>query len=202
MNTLWEAIREFLARLFGASTRQRRLKALDAMEDKLLAAKRDNTDNLQDLKQEIRTLEARALQKKKELDQTRGDSRRIVVGEIERTFRDLDRLRDRETLIAANLDRISIALAKVREAKAALAAGITEEQFDEIALEVQDLFTELRETDRAARDLEREKYEAPEKTPVQLEERMAEVAGEKEPPAELSPETQKRLQELATEEET
>ena len=57
------------------------------------------------------------------------------------------------------------------------------------------------ETDGAARDLEREKHTGPQTPTVQLKQRMAKVAGEREPPAELSAETQERLQELATDEE-
>jgi len=201
MASLWDEIRAFLARLFGGSDTERRMRALNAMEAKLEAAKRDNTDSLEALKDEIRALEARALQKKKELDRTHGDSRRIVVGEVERIFRELDRRRGREGVIAANMERIGIALAKIGEAKDALRAGVTEDQFDDIALEIQDLFGELKEADRAARDLEREKYEAPEPSRVDVEQRMAEVAGEEKAPAELSPETEKRLKQLAAEEE-
>lgn len=201
MASIWEEIRAFVARLFGGgSDTERRLKALEATEEKLEAAKRDNTDSLETLKDEIRSLEGRALQKKKELDRTQGDSKRIVVGEVERIFRELDRKRGREGVIAANLERIGVALAKVGEAKAALRAGVTEEQFDDIALEIQDLFGELREADRAARDLERETYEAPEPSPVDVEKRMAEVSGEEKAPAALSAETEKRLKQLESEE--
>ena len=199
MASLWESIRELLAKLFGGSDAQRRRKALDAMEDKFIAAKRDNADALESLKDEIKTLEARALLKKRELDQAHGDSKRVVVGEIERTFRELDRLRDRENVIAANLERIGVALAKVGEAKAALRAGVSEEQFDSLAVDLQDLFGELKESDRAARDLDREKYESPETSHVDVDQRMAEVQGAEKAPVGLSAETEKRLKQLETE---
>jgi len=200
MRSLWEAIRALFEKLFGGSETLRRLKALDAMEENFAKAKRDNSDSLETLKEEIRTLEARALHKKKELDQTHGDSNRIVVGEIERIFRELDRLRGRETVISANLDRVGIALAKIGEAKAALRAGVTDEQFDDIALEVQELFGQLRESDRAARDLEKEQYEVRDASRVEVEQRMAEVQGVEPAPVALTAETQKRLKQLETEE--
>ncbi len=199
MADFWEAIRSFLARLFGGSDTKRRLKSLEAMEVKFTAAKRDNTDSLEALKDEIRVLESRARKKKQELEEARGDSRRIVVGEVERIFRELDRLRGRENILAANLDRIGTALAKVGEAKAALRAGVSEEQFDEIALDLQNLFSALRESDRAARDLERERYEAPAANEVKTEERMAELAEDEKTPADLSPEIERRLRQLEAE---
>jgi len=200
MAGIWDAIREFLAKLFGGGNdMQRRLKALDGMEDKFVSARRDNEDSLHSLKDEIKTLEARAIQKKRELDQAHGDSKRIVVGEIERIFRELDGLRGRENVVAANLERIRVAIAKVGEAKAALRAGVSEEQFDDIALEIQDLFGTLKTLDRAAADLEREKYEAPAASKVDVDQRMAEVQGAEKAPIALSPETEKRLKQLETE---
>jgi hypothetical protein len=199
MSSLWEAVQEFLARIFGGSDTQRRLKVLDAMEEKFASARRDNEDSVHALKDEIRVLEARALQKKKEHDLARGDSKRVIAGEIERTFRELDRLHGREKVIAANLDRIGLASAKVAVAKVALNAGVTEDQFDDIALELQTLFGQLRESDRAARDLEQEEYRAPQASHVDVEKRMAEVAGSEKTSDGLSPETEQRLKQLETE---
>ena len=64
MAGLWEAIRSLLARLFGGSDNQRRLKTLEAMEANVSASKRDNADGVESLKEEIRTLESLALRKK------------------------------------------------------------------------------------------------------------------------------------------
>lgn len=194
------AVRDFLANLFGGGNdTQRRLTALTAMEDRISEARRDNEEGISVLKDEIRLLETRARQKKREYDQARGDSQRIVGGEIDRIFCELDRCRGRENIVAANLERISVALAKVGEAKAALRAGVSEEQFDDIALEIQDLFGTLKTLDRAATDLDREKYEALVASNVDVEKRMAEVLGDEKAPPALSPETVKRLKQLETE---
>jgi hypothetical protein len=200
MAGLWETIRSLLARLFGGSGAPRRVSALETMEASFTASKRDNADSLEALKEEIRTLESRALQKKQEFERSHGDSRRVVAGEIERIFRDLDRLRGRETILGKNLDRIAVALDKIHEAKAAMQAGVTDEQFDEIALELKDLFATLRQSDRAARDLEREKYEVAEPAPVKTEQRLAELTEEAKTPITLSPETEQRLKKLEAEE--
>lgn len=201
MAKILEAIRALLAKIFGGKNEtQRRLAALEKMEAGFTASRRDNVDRLDELKSEIRTLESRAINKKKEMEQSHGDSKRIVVGEIERIFRELDRLRGRENIIAANLDRIDVALSKIREAKAALSAGVTEEQLDNIALEIQDLFETLKTLDRTSADLEREKYEAPKVAHVDVETRIAETEGAEKAPVALSPETEKRLKQLETEE--
>lgn len=203
MASFGELIRSLLEKvaqvLGGKGPDEKRLRTLDQMEEKLLVAKRDNTDAVDQLKADIRSREKQAVRKKRELDQTRGESKRVVVGEIERIFRGLDRLRGAEDITAANLDRIGLALAKVGEAKAALRRGAAEEQFDDIALEIQDLFSKIRDADQAARQLEGEQYAAPERSRVDVEKRMAEVQGEEATAAELSPETQKRLEQLETE---
>jgi len=173
---------------------------LRQVEDHLTRARADNADRLELVKEEIRALEARALKKKKEFDQARGDSKRIIGGEIERTFRELDRLHGRENIIASNMEKISITRAKLRELEAAQAQGVEEGQLDDIALELQDVFADLKVADRAAKDLERVEYEAPETAPVDVEKRMAAVGGDKEAQPELSAEAQKRLAELETEE--
>lgn len=200
MAGLWEAIRSLFARLFGGSDAERRVNALETMEANFTASKRDNADSLECLKEEIRTLEARALQKKREFERSHGETKRIVAGEIERLFRELDRLRGRETILAASLDRVGVALAKIGEAKAALKAGVSEEQFDAIAIELQELFAKLRESDKAARDLEREEYEVAGPTRVDTEQRMAELTDEAKPPITLSPKTEQRLKKLEAEE--
>jgi hypothetical protein len=189
-----------LARLFGGSDVQRRFKTLETMEAQFSTSKRDNVDSVESLKEDIRTLEAHALHKKQEFEKAHGDSKRVIAGEIERIFRELDRLRGRETILATNLDRIGVALAKIGEAKAALKAGVSEEQFDSIAVELQDLFADLRQADKAARDLEREAYEVAAPPQVETEQRMADLTEEPQAPITLSPETEQRLKKLEAEE--
>jgi len=198
--SIWKEIREFLAGLFGGvNDTQRSFKRLDAMAAKFMSAKRNNEYSFESLKDEMRLLESRARQKKRELDQARGHSKRIVLGEIERVFREMDRLRGRENIIAANLDRIGVALAKVGEAKAALRADVSEEQFDDIALEIEDLFDTLKALDVAATDLAGEKYEAPVAGEEDLDQRVANVQAAEKAPVVLSPETEKRLEQLEAE---
>lgn len=170
------------------------------MEHKLIQSRADNNDRLDALKDEIRVLEARAITKKKEFEQARGDSRKIVAGEIERTFRELDQLHNREKIIGANLDRIATSQAKLKELQDAKAQGVEEDHIDELALELQEVFSGLKVADRAARDLDRVAYEPVERHAVDLEQRLAETSGEREAQPELSNEIQKRLEELETEE--
>lgn len=175
-------------------------KRLQAMQAKLAAARADNTDRLEALKEQIRTLEAAALRKKKEMEAAKGDTKRIVVGEIERVFRDLDRLRGSENIITANLEKIAVAQAKLKELVEARAQSVSQDQLDDLALDLQQAFSELRLTDRAAKDLERVEYTAPQRAPVAVDERLAQAEGvQEQPAAELSEETKRRLAALETE---
>ena len=88
------AILSKLARFLGIKPTDKR--RIEIMEQKLAAAKAGNVDRLEALKDKIRQFEAQVLHKKKEYESARGDSKRIVGGEIERLFRDLDRLHGQE----------------------------------------------------------------------------------------------------------
>ncbi len=188
------AILSKLARLLGIKpTDERRT---EMMEQKLAVAKAGNVDQLEALKDKIRQFEAQVLRKKKEYESARGDSKRIVGGEIERLFRDLDRLHGRENVIGSNIERISVAQAKIQEYKVAQTKGLEEDELDDIALELQDAFEGLKVADRASRDLEHVKYQAPRADPVNMEKRMAEVTGEQQTTTGLSAETEKRLRQL------
>lgn len=187
-----------LAELLGLKASEG--KRLQAMRAKLTAARADNTDRLEALKEQIRSLEAGAVRKKQEMEAAKGDSKRIVVGEIERIFRDLDRLRGSENIIAANLDKIAVAQAKLKELSEARAQSVSQDQLDDLTLDLQQAFSELRLTDLAAKDLERVEYTPPPRTPVKVDERLAQAEGvQVQPAAELSEETKRRLAALETE---
>jgi len=188
-----------LAQFLGIKTSDERRTEL--MEQKLASSKARNVDQLETLKDKIRQFEAQALHKKKEYESAKGDSKRIVGGQIEQIFRDLDRLHGQENVITSNIERISVAQAKVEEYKAAQARGLEEGELDDIALELQEAFEGLKVADRASRDLEGVEYQAPQVSPVNAEKRMAEVSGEQETTTGLSLEVEKRLKQLETEEE-
>jgi len=193
------AILSKLAQLLGLKPSDKRRTEL--MQQKLATAKAANIDRLEALKDNIRQFEAQALRKKKEYEASKGDTKRVVGGEIERLFHDLDRLRGQENVIASNIERISVAQAKLEEYQAAQAKGLEEGELDDIALELQEAFEGLKVADRASRDLEDVEYQAPQRSPVDAEKRMAEVAGEQETSDGLSAETEKRLKQLEIEDE-
>jgi len=188
------SILEKIAEWLGIKPSQ--AKRLELLEQELNAARAANADKLEALKDEIRSLEHRALQKKKEADTARGDVKRLIIREIEQIFRDLDRLRERETVLTANLERISLAISKVRVLVDAEESGMKEGQLDDIALDLQEVFAQLKASDREARDLENVRYEPLERATVDVSQRVGELEGAKETSAELSESTLKRLKEL------
>jgi len=173
----------------------------DAVERQLRSARATNEDRLTSLKEKIASLERQALEKKAEYDRSTGDTQRIVGGEIERIFGDLDRLRGQENIIARNLDRLSQALAKLDEYRAAKEQGVGEDILDSLAIELEDAFADLKVTDRAADGLDRVKYEAPQTKPKQVdrEGRMAELQGEQPVSEGISAKTAERLRMLEEE---
>jgi len=168
------------------------------MEKNLRGARSGNEDRLQDLKAEIRRLEAQALQKKKEFDEARGDSKQVVAGEIERVIRERNKLRDRATIISTNIERLATALAKIEEWQAAKASGLVGGELDDIAVEVQDKFDDLEISDSAARDLDRVSYKAPEREHVDVERETTSMKEPQKAADVLPPDILKDLKELET----
>lgn len=187
-----------LAGLVGLKTTDK--QRFEKMEQKLATHKAGNVDRLEALKERIHRLEAQVKDKKKDYDTSRGDSQRIIAGEIERLFREIDRLRGQEAIIVGNLDRISTAQAKLEEYKSAVLSGLSDDELDDLALGLQEAFDKLRIDDHAAKDLEKIKYQAPISKPVDAQRRTAEIMGERETEGLLSPEMENRLRKLDSQE--
>jgi len=176
-----------------------------AMEKKLRAKKASNVDRLEGLKEQIAALENKARQKKKEYDAATGDTKRIIGGEIERIFTELDNTRNRESIIGSNINTVSMAISKTQELVDAQTRGVEQDDLDELAVELEDIIGEMKDTDRAAEDLERVKYREPEKKSIDIEDRMEQLEGaiesEKKDQETLSESSAQRLRELAEEDE-
>lgn len=172
----------------------------DQMEQQARTIVAANTDSLEELKDSIGTLERKAKAKNKEYEAASGNIKRIVAGEIERIFAALDRTRDQEVIITRNIKQAELVLAKVRELKTARRQGVDEDTLDSLAIDLQETFEEFRAADKAARELERVRYEPVAEKPMDIDSRMAELEPNKESPDGLSEATLRRLKELASEE--
>jgi hypothetical protein len=205
MSDILHSLKEFLARLLGMDTEtERKLAELRRKETEFEKSIRDSHESLEGLKQEIRTLELRAVQARKELDKTPGDSKRIVISQIEQVFRDIKLREGQECVILGKIDRNQVALAKLREIMASVQhGGATEDVLEDLSLDVSEAHSEMKQADKAAASLEKERYTRPE--PVaepeteSIEDRTAKVEAERKVPS-LSPEIERRLKQLATEE--
>ena len=200
------ALGDIIAKLLGIlGLEQSEAKKYEAIEQKLHISKAANVDRLEGLKEQIAVLEHQAKAKKKEYDAATGDTKRVIAGEIKRIFGELDRLKGREIIIDRNIEKLGIAIAKVAEMRDAQAQGIDEGMLDDIAVELEDIFTDLKTTDRAASSLEQVSYEAPKGRRVDIDSRMAELEGKSkfsaEPAEALSESTRNRLKELSREED-
>jgi hypothetical protein len=200
-------INDVLARLLEMlGIKQSESRKYAAMETKLRANKAANVDRLEGLKEQIAMLIRQAKAKKKEYDAAVGDTKRIVQGEIERLFGELDRLKNRETIIGRNISQLDLAIGKLLELQDAKAQGVDPEMLDSIAVELEDIFAELKTSDRAKESLDKVNYQPKQTAEMDIEARVAELeaAPQKEatPQAnELSRDTLDRLKELAADED-
>ena len=193
------SILEFFGIKQSDSAKYRRLK------EKLLDTKATYVDRLESLKDRIQTLERKALDKKREYDATKGRVKQVVAGEIDRLFKELDRSKENEAIIGQNIEKANLAIGKLESMEDAQRPGVSEDVFDELAVELKDIYADLKRTDQAARDLENVEYEAPGTSRVDAESRMAELEipsnSAEETSGELPQSTVERLKELAGEDD-
>jgi len=187
-------------------------KKFQQMEQSLLNKRALNEERLDELKRQIGLIESRALAKKRAFDTAKGTTKRIVGGEIERLFKQLDQCRGQETILARNLDQIALGLSKLAEIRAAMDAGVDEDLFDELAVELRDIFGEMKAVDQAMTEINAIRYEPPETDLSDTETRIvqleAEITGKPIPTAtnierdteEISLSSLGRMQELESEE--
>ncbi|MFO7905330.1 MAG: hypothetical protein ACQESR_02315 [Planctomycetota bacterium] len=207
------AISDTLAKLLELlGVRNSEKKKFQRMEQSLREKRAINDERLDALKDQIGLVERKVLAKKREYETARGDTKRIVGGEIERLFKELDRSRGQEDVLARNLEQIGLGLAKLAEIKAALDSGVDEGVFDELALELQDIVGELKVGDQAAKDLAAVQYAPTGTESVDIDARMAALEADapasqiatanRQPraPEGLSQESLERMRELDSEE--
>ncbi len=188
-----------LAELLGL--KESEMQKLEKIETRLRTSKADNVDRLEDVKQQIKNLQRQILKKKEELEASKGDVKRLVTGEIGRLLNELDRLQNRDKIIGRNIDKISVAISKIAELKDAKAHGADEDIFDDLALELDDVFAELKSADIAAKQLDKVQYDAPEEQTVDIDARLSKLDAELNDDEEMSEDMSKRLKELATEDD-
>ena len=174
---------------------------LESFKKKLAEKKTGNSYQVEKIKDEIRALEARALKKNKEFSEAHGGVKDILKGEIERTFRDLDRLNGKREILERNLEQISEVEAKLSELEVATLRGATDEELDDLALRAQEEFAGLQADDRATEDLRKERYEGRKAEPMDIEERVSRVEAPKRKESALPADIQERLKALEPEQE-
>jgi hypothetical protein len=171
-------------------------KQLAAWRTKYSQDKADNQDRLESLKDEVRQLEARILQKKAKLEQSRGPLQKIIGAEIEQAFRELDRKEKQVRIIIDSIEAVSIALDKVRELEHAIARHLKGDDLDKVATLTEDIIEENRLAVSALEDLQRLEHGGLETQPMDVEGRLRQLTGPAEKETGLSEATRARLKQL------
>jgi len=202
MNTLPDAVRSVLAKLAEfLGLRKSEQAQLEAQRKALQDLRRTLTDALDDLKGDIRVLETRALRLKQELEQTKGESKRIIIEQIELTREELEGQRGRQDILVGRISNVNTALGKLDEIDAARKKGVSEEALDSLAIALDSALDDLKGEDKAARELKGVQYKRERTQAVEMV-GPASVITTKEMPAEvLSEDTAKWLKQLEAEEE-
>lgn len=171
-------------------------RQLDAWKAKYAQDKADNQDRLESVKDEVRQLEARILQKKAKFDQSHGPVQKILGAEIEQAFRELDRKEKQVKIIVDGIEAVSIALDKVKELEHAKAHRLEEGELDQAAILAEDAIEENKQVLDALKDLQKLEQGGLETEPVDVKKRMRQMTGAAERDTGLSEKTLERLKQL------
>ena len=171
-------------------------RQLEAWKAKYAQDKADNQDRLESVKDEVRQLEARILQKKAKFDQSHGPVQKIFGAEIEQAFRELDRKEKQVKIIVDGIEAVSIALDKVKELEHAKAHRLEEGELDQAAILAEDAIEENKQVLDALKDLQKLEQGGLETEPMDVEKRMRQMTGGAERDTGLSEKTLERLKQL------
>jgi len=152
-------------------------KARQDLRESLLRSRQDAEDELDQLKVDVSKAESKAVAKNAEMKDASGSVQRIVRREIELIFRDVDRMRGREEIVAGKLERLSSAIAKLDELSAGQEAVLEEDLFYELSLSLREMYSDLEGADLAREDMERQEYEAAIPA-IDVDTRLAELVGQ------------------------
>lgn len=176
-----------------------RLKKLRA---DLEISKAGHVDRWELIKEDVRKLEARLGNLKKEYEGCRGTIKKMVGQQIEDAFRQLDRKEKEIMLVRRNIEQVQTTLDRMRELEHVVESpGVTEGQLDDLAIQLEEGFDDARQTDKALADLNRVEYEAPAEEAVDFDKRLSELEEAPEPTPGMSAETAERLKQLEREAE-
>ena len=196
------AIPELLQRLLEMlGIKQSDNAKFQSLKEKISTSKATKIDQLESLKDQHLALNRQALEKKKEYDTAKSNVKRIIASEIERIFKQIDRLQVQEDIIGQAIDRLDLARVKTDEIIAGSVEDIDEDVFDDLAVELEDVIADLKRKDISSKELEGISYEAPKSDQIDVESRLSELDGTKEVAQDISQSTAQRLKELAGEEE-
>ena len=171
-------------------------RQLEAWRTKYAQDKADNQDRLEAIKEEVRQLEARILQKKGKFDQARGTVQEIIGIEIGQAFEDLDGKKTGARIVADKIKAISVALNKIQELDYAMAHHLSEHDLDKLALMTEDNNATTEETFHALKELNALEHARLEAKPAGLQERLSQLSSPPEQQGAISPETLERLRQL------
>jgi hypothetical protein len=193
-NDLLSSIASRLRQGLGLQPSEQR--QLEAWKAKYAQDKADNQDRLESVKDEVRQLEARILQKKAKFDQSHGPVQKILGAEIEQAFRELDRKEKQVKIIVDGIEAVSIALDKIKELEHAKAHRLKEGELDQAAVLAEDAIEENKQVLDALKDLQKLEHGGLETEPVDVEKRMRQMTGAAERDTGLSEKTLERLKQL------
>ena len=173
-------------------------RKLELIQEKLRVEKTRYQDKVSDLKDEVKRLESIAMRKKREMDDARGQTKRLVAREIEQVLRERNGLQEKVALWFSRLEKVTLLLRKLELAgEIESAEKVDLEELADIASErMEELIDIEKRADRATEDLEGLTYEEPARQQMDIAAELGETEDPSDAPPLLSEQAMKDLADL------
>jgi hypothetical protein len=183
-----------LARGLGLKTSDKeQLKQWRTKYEKERAA---TTDSWEQIKDDVRRIEARLKKHKAEYEAAHGMVKEMVGRQIEQAFRELDRKQAQIAIVQRNMETLGTFLDRISELEHAKAAAVSDLDLDALAVQLEEGFDAAQKADHALKDLDKVQYAAAEQPSMDVERRLGEMERTKTATPGLSRESVKRLKRL------
>ncbi len=169
------------------------LERIQAWKEGLEQSKLDHNDRVERLKVELRQVEGRIRKLGEEYDREDGAVKKVAAKQLELACQELELKDAKMEVLFANLEKVMAAQAKIDQLEEAMRRGVTEDQADLLAVELEEAFDALERSDEAMNSAEQVKYQRPAREPVEVSERARAL---RSAPASISPRAAKVLGDL------
>ena len=152
---LIDAVRNFLAKLFGGTGTSADIRRLEKTREKLDAARRKQNDEIEVFRSKIKQIGVRSQNLKSDYNTAPPIEKPLLERQMRQAMDEADGLDGQKVVLFANIDSLTKAIGKIDEVLISLSHGMTEVDVDNIAMIGDEAFAVADDALRAVASMDR-----------------------------------------------